>query len=62
MEDKIYSSCPQCIELQQENARLKGLLAEHNILWEKKKPVQEPDPNIEESSRKYSPDEKNSSI
>lgn len=58
MGTKNHNSCPQCAELQQENARLKGLLAEHNIPWEKKKPAPEPTPHTEEPAREYSPDEK----
>ncbi len=58
MGDKIYSSCQKCSELRQENARLKVLLAEHNIPWEEKKPVPKPVPSVEKTPQEYSPDEK----
>ncbi len=58
MREKDNSSCPQCAVLQQENARLKSLLTEHNIPWEEKKPTPEPAPAIEEPAPQYSPDEK----
>lgn len=58
MGNKIYSSCKKCVELRQENARLKDLLAEHNIPWEEKKPVSEPVPSAEKPPQEYSPDEK----
>ena len=56
-EGRSNSSCPRCIELQQENARLKKLLAAHNISWEES-PAPEPTPCIETPAQKYSPEEK----
>jgi hypothetical protein len=33
MGKKVKTNCPSCVELQQENTRLKNLLATHNIPW-----------------------------
>ncbi|MDA3902959.1 MAG: DEAD/DEAH box helicase family protein [Desulfuromusa sp.] len=55
---KDSDRCPHCIELQQENAHLKNLLATHNIPREEERPAPEPAPCIEIPTQKYSPEEK----
>lgn len=54
---KDSGKCLHCAELQQENARLKKLLASHNIPWEES-PAPEPSPCLETPAAKYTPEEK----
>lgn len=58
MDSKVTSDCSNCLRLQQENARLKDLLAAQNISWEAEKPTPEITPSSKKPVHQYSPEAK----